>query len=116
MAERSRSHNEVCMKGYVYILECSDGSYYAGSTIDLDKRLQEHQDGRGANHTKKRLPVKLVYVEEYLRIDTAFYREKQIQGWTRVKKEALIHGAFEILQDLAECKNETHFRYFKEKE
>lgn len=103
------------MKGYVYILECSDGSYYTGSTIDLDKRLKEHQDGRGANHTKKRLPIKLVYVEEYLSIAKAFEREKQIQGWSRAKKEALVNGEFQVLPDLAECKNETNFRYYKEK-
>lgn len=46
---------------YMYILECADGSYYTGSTWDLDRRLREHQSGEGANHTKKRLPVKLVY-------------------------------------------------------
>lgn len=60
------------MKGYAYILECSDGSYYTGSTIDLDRRLIEHQNGLGANHTKKRLPVKLVYYEVFDRIDLAF--------------------------------------------
>ncbi|MER3373919.1 MAG: GIY-YIG nuclease family protein [Allomuricauda sp.] len=87
------------MKGYVYILKCSDGSYYTGSTIDLDKRFKEHQDGMVANHTKKRLPVKLVYVEEYLSIATAFEREKQIQGWSRAKKEALINGEFQTLPD-----------------
>ncbi|MBW8244386.1 GIY-YIG nuclease family protein [Muricauda oceani] len=103
------------MKGYVYILECSDGSYYTGSTIDLENRLKEHQDGRGANHTKKRLPVKLVYVEEYLSIATAFEREKQIQGWSREKKKALIVGEFDALTNLAECKNETSFKYYKEK-
>lgn len=102
------------MKGYVYILRCSDGSYYTGSTIDLDNRLKEHQDGRGANHTKKRLPVKLMYVEEYLSIATAFEREKQIQGWSRAKKQALIKGEFQCLPVLAECKNETNYRYFKE--
>ncbi|MGX1928899.1 GIY-YIG nuclease family protein [Flagellimonas sp. 2504JD4-2] len=104
------------MKGFLYLLECSDGSYYTGSTIDLDKRIKEHQDGRGANHTKKRLPVQLVYVEEYLSIDAAFYREKQVQGWSRTKKEALINGEFDTLPNLAECKNETHCKYFKEKE
>ncbi|WP_350285068.1 GIY-YIG nuclease family protein [uncultured Croceitalea sp.] len=61
------------MKGYLYIFRCSDGSYYTGSTIDLDKRMIEHQEVKGANHTKKRLPVELFYVEEYLRIDSAFY-------------------------------------------
>lgn len=89
------------MKGYVYILECCDGSYYTGSTIDLDKRLSEHQKGLGANHTKKRLPVKLVYLEEFSRIDLAFYREKQIQGWSRAKKEALINGRSDLLPMLS---------------
>lgn len=61
------------MKGYIYILQCSGGSYYTGSTKDFEKRLSEHQNGKGANHTKKRLPVRLVYLEEYLRIDSVFY-------------------------------------------
>lgn len=89
------------MKGYLYILECSDGSYYTGSTIDLERRIRQHQQGEGANHTKKRLPVKLRYYEEYSRIDHAFYREKQIQGWSRKKKEALMQGAVELLPELA---------------
>lgn len=103
------------MPGYMYILECSDKSYYTGSTIDLEVRLSQHQDGKGANHTKKRLPVKLVYVEEYSSVAKAFYREKQIQGWRRAKKEALINGKLDKLPILAECKNETHYRYYKEK-
>jgi putative endonuclease len=89
------------MKGYTYILECSDGTYYTGSTKDLEIRLAQHQNGEGANHTKKRLPVKLVYVEEFQRIDEAFYREKQIQGWSRKKKEALIEGEQNILPQLS---------------
>jgi len=88
-------------KGYMYILECSDGSYYTGSTTNLELRLQQHQNGEGANHTKKRLPVTLVYYEEYARIDEAFYREKQVQGWNRKKKEALINGNPELLPQLA---------------
>ena len=55
----------------MYILLCADGSYYTGSTIDLERRLEQHQNGEGANHTKKYLPVSLLYYEEYLRIDTA---------------------------------------------
>lgn len=89
------------MKGYMYILECADGSYYTGSTINLERRLQQHQDGEGANHTKKHLPVHLVYYEEYTRIDHAFYREKQVQGWSRRKKEALIEGTSELLPEFA---------------
>ncbi len=88
-------------KGYVYILECSDGSYYTGSTIDIEIRLQQHQDGQGANHTKKRLPVQLVYLEEFTRIDMAFNREKQIQGWGRKKKEELINGDHNQLPGLS---------------
>jgi putative endonuclease len=94
-------------KSYMYILECADGSYYTGSTKYLDLRLQQHQMGEGANHTKKRLPVKLVYYEEFSRIDEAFYREKQVQGWSRKKKEALIKGATDELRVLS--RNYTQF-------
>ena len=87
----------------MYILECCDGSYYTGSTIDLKKRVVQHQAGEGANHTKNRLPVKLVYHEEYPRIDLAFYREKQVQGWSRKKKEALINGEPHLLPQLAKA-------------
>jgi len=88
-------------KGFVYILECHDGTFYTGSTIDLEKRVSEHQEGKGANHTKKRLPVTLVYYQEFQRIDDAFYREKQIQGWNRNKKEALIKGNYNSLPKLS---------------
>ncbi|WP_299242197.1 GIY-YIG nuclease family protein [uncultured Aquimarina sp.] len=101
------------MKGYMYILGCSDGSYYTGSTKCLEKRLEQHQNGKGANHTKKRLPVKLLYYEQYNRIDTAFYREKQVQGWSRAKKEALMRGELDELHNLAECMNRTHFLVFR---
>ena len=101
------------MKGFVYILECSDGSYYTGSTKNLERRLAQHQAGKGANHTKNRLPVKLIYYEEYNRIDTAFYREKQIQNWSRIKKEALINGDIKKLKESAECTNETHHKNYK---
>lgn len=85
----------------MYILECSDGSYYTGSTTNLELRLAQHQAGEGANHTKKRLPVKLVYYEEFDRIDEAFYREKQVQGWSRKKKEALINSQHNQLPKLS---------------
>ena len=78
------------MKGYMYILECCDGTYYTGSTKDLNRRLIQHQQGEGANYTSKRLPITLVYYEEFDRIDEAFYREKQIQGWGHEKKKALV--------------------------
>ena len=88
-------------KGYMYILECVDGTYYTGSTKNLELRLQQHQNGEGANYTRKRLPVKLVYIEEFDRIDKAFFREKQVQGWSRRKKEALINGEHDKLPELS---------------
>ena len=95
------------MKGYMYILKCANGQYYTGSTKNLERRLAQHQAGEGANFTRKHLPVKLVYFEEFERIDEAFYREKQVQGWSRKKKEALIHGNFEKLPKLS--KNYTQY-------
>ncbi len=100
------------IKGYMYILECSDGSYYTGSTKNLERRLLQHQNGAGANHTKKRLPVKLLYYESFTRIDWAFYREKQVQKWTRAKKEALMRGDIEELHHLSICTNESFFGNF----
>jgi putative endonuclease len=94
----------------MYILECNDGSYYTGSTWNLEKRLWEHQNGLGANHTSKRLPIKLVYCEECDRIEDAYYREKQIQGWGRKKKLALITGETNQLNQLSVCQNESHYK------
>ncbi len=88
--------------GFVYILECSDGTYYTGSTKDLERRIQQHQAGEGSKYTKKRLPVKLIYSEEFDRIDAAFYREKQIQSWSRKKKQALIDGRLDDLPELSQ--------------
>ena len=100
------------IKGYMYILFCSDRSFYTSSTKYLELRISQHKVGEGANHTKKRLPVELVYYEEYTRIDHAFFREKQVQGWSRKKKEALINGELNDLPELAkkpiEIRNETH--------
>jgi putative endonuclease len=74
------------MKGFMYILLCADGSYYTGSTINLELRIRQHNNGEGANHTKKRLPIELVYYEEHPTIKSAFEREKQVQKWRREEK------------------------------
>jgi putative endonuclease len=99
----------------MYILRCSNGAYYTGSTKNLELRITQHKNGQGANFTKKHLPVELVYYEEFQRIDEAFYREKQVQGWSREKKEALINGTTNLLHPLSACKNETHFSNFKKR-
>ncbi len=87
---------------YFYILECSDTTFYCGSTWDLEKRLIEHNSGLGANYTKVRLPVKLVYSEYYDRIDRAYLRERQIHNWGHEKKKALIEMNIPLLEILAD--------------
>ncbi len=93
------------MNGYVYMLKCSDGSYYTGSTKDIEKRIWQHNNGQGANYTKKRRPVNLIYLEHCFRIDDAYLRENQIKGWSRKKKIALINGQYNQLKKLAVCQN-----------
>lgn len=88
----------------MYILKCSDNSYYVGSTNNLTLRIQEHCCGQGAEYTKCRLPVELVYYEECFSVKEAFLREKQVQGWSRKKKEALINGEFNKLPELSKSK------------
>ena len=87
--------------GYVYILACADGTYYTGSTKDIERRLQQHRVGEGSKYTKHRLLITLIYFEEFDRIDAAFYREKQIQSWSRKKKEALIQDRLDELPELS---------------
>jgi putative endonuclease len=77
---------------YMYLLTCSDSSFYCGSTNNLQKRLKEHNAGEAAEWTKKRRPVKLVYFEIHPTLITARQREKQVKGWTRKKKIQLING------------------------
>ena len=77
---------------FVYILECRDRSFYVGSTWDIDRRLSEHQSGRGAAYTRRRRPVRLVWHAYYDSIAEAYAMEKRIQGWSRAKRRALIEG------------------------
>ncbi|MFK7756641.1 MAG: GIY-YIG nuclease family protein [Flavobacteriales bacterium] len=103
-------------KGYVYILLCADGTYYTGSTKYLSVRIDQHANGEGANYTSKRLPIELLYVEEYPRIDWAFEREKQIQGWSRAKKQALMDGRIDDLPELAYCYSRKLIEELKKRE
>jgi len=86
---------------YVYILQCVDGSYYVGSTRDLERRVWEHQEGLAARYTRRRLPVELVWHQEFENIGEAFFWEKRIQNWSRAKREALIRGDYAALPGLA---------------
>ncbi|HWM33377.1 MAG TPA: GIY-YIG nuclease family protein [Pseudolysinimonas sp.] len=86
---------------WVYIVECADGSYYVGSTRDIDRRYEQHATGLGSEYTRKRLPITLVFAQEYDRIDDAYAREKQIQGWSRAKRRALIEQNYDSLPSLS---------------
>jgi putative endonuclease len=89
------------MSYIVYILLCSDGSYYTGSTNDMQRRLFEHQEGLSPTaYTFRRRPVKLVWSEEVVTLNDALLHEHQIKGWNRTKKEALIHGDFEAIHEI----------------
>ena len=90
---------------YVYILKCSDNSYYTGVTSNLTKRLFEHKSGRYiGSYTSNRRPVDLVYYAEFTDISIAIDFEKKIKKWSRAKKEALINEEYEKLPNLAKKK------------
>ena len=86
----------------VYILECSDDSYYTGSTDDLSKRLWQHEQGvEPSSYTYSRRPIKLVWTSD----ETQYYYdalrwERQIKGWNRAKKQALIRGEFDAIHEI----------------
>ena len=87
---------------HVYMLRCSDGSYYVGSArLGLEQRLAEHNSGIFGGYTSNRRPVELVWHQEFDRITDAIAAERQIKGWSRAKKEALIRGDFAEIQRLA---------------
>lgn len=87
---------------YVYFLRSSDNKLYIGQTNDLDRRIDEHmsQLAKCAKFTKEHQGFRLVYQEEYLTRLEAMRREKQLKGWSRAKKEALVSGNFELLKKL----------------
>ena len=90
---------------FVYILECADRSFYTGVTNNLDSRLWEHQNGIIEScYTFNKRPVSLVYFELYDLIKIAIAREKQLKGWSRGKKEALIAQDWDTLRRLSKKK------------
>ena len=94
------------MNAYLYILRCADGSYYVGTTrTSLDARIAQHDAGEYDGYTARRRPLVLVYHEEFDRITDAIAAERQVKGWTRAKKEALIRGDFTALRSLARGRN-----------
>ncbi|WP_316832741.1 GIY-YIG nuclease family protein [Pedobacter aquatilis] len=102
------------MKYYhVYILKCSDDSYYTGVTNDIERRFKEHINGENKTcYTFNKRPLSLVFCDDFMDINQAIAFEKQIKGWSRKKKEAIIANNWEKLKELASCKNSTtHINY-----
>ncbi len=90
---------------FVYILECSDRTYYTGITSNLEKRVFEHKFGKHQDsYTFSLRPLKLVFFCEFMDINMAIEKEKQIKKWSRAKKEALIKGDYLALPNLAKKK------------
>ncbi|KAA9108491.1 GIY-YIG nuclease family protein [Microbacterium rhizomatis] len=80
------------------MLRCADGTFYAGSTRDLEVRLEQHRTGFGSEYTRRRLPVTLAWSYRFDRIDEAFAWEKRIQGWSHAKREAFIGGGIDAIR------------------
>jgi putative endonuclease len=96
--------------GWVYILRCSDDSYYTGTTSDLEKRVSEHQAGIVAGYTSNKRPVKLIWSEHFADMRDAVAAERQIKGWSRAKKEALMRQDFEALVSLSKSHHAPDLR------
>ncbi len=89
------------MSFYAYILRCSDGSFYVGHSEDLDARVGAHQSGLIPGYTQKRRPVQLVWFQDFHSREEALAAERQIKGWSRAKKEALIRGDWDAVRLLS---------------
>ncbi len=93
------------MNAWLYIVRCADNSFYVGTTRDsLETRIAQHNAGSFRGYTFTRRPVALVYSQDFDRITDAIAAERQVKGWSRAKKQALIDGNFGMLQDLAKCR------------
>ncbi len=87
---------------FVYIPLCADNSYYAGVTNDMERRMYEHENGLNpGSYTHKQRPVTLVFCERLTDVNQAIAFEKQVKGWSRKKKEAIINGNWELLPELS---------------
>ena len=101
------------MRFSTYIVQCSDESFYTGITSRLEKRIDEHNsESYPKSYCHSRRPVKLVFVRKFRRAMEAISFEKQIKRWSRAKKIALINNDIEKLKELAQCRNESHYKNY----
>ena len=94
------------MPSWVYILRCGDGSYYTGVSTNLEQRLDQHHNGN-VGYTAKRKPIEYLWSDEFANLDDAYAVEKQIKGWSRAKKEALMRGDWAEVQRLSRFKRKS---------
>ena len=87
---------------YVYIVKCSDNSYYTGITNNVFRRVEEHNSGiKPDSYTYRKRPVELVFHYEFNDVNQAIDFEKKVKGWSRKKKEAIINGDWDLLPELS---------------
>ncbi len=86
---------------HTYLLKCADGSYYCGHTDNFELRIASHQSGKGSDYTARRQPVELVWSQDFPTRHEALAAERQIKGWSRAKKSALIEGNWGKIQELS---------------
>ena len=92
---------------FVYILKCNDCSYYVGHTDNIEERISKHKSGLFGGYTKTRLPIEVMFIQQFGTRDEAFNAERQIKGWSRAKKEALIKQDWKLLTHLAKRKSKN---------
>jgi putative endonuclease len=96
---------------YVYILKCSDDSYYTGVTNNIERRITEHNSGINSScYTFSRRPLELVFLEKFQTAIEAISMEKKLKGWSRKKKEALINGDWSLIHEYSKCNNSTAYK------
>jgi putative endonuclease len=101
--ERPEAKRRMSTGAYLYILRCADGKYYVGTTRkSLDERLGEHNAGLHGGFTATRRPVVKVFAQHFETITDAVAAERQVKGWSRAKKEAMINGEWNRLPELAQ--------------
>jgi predicted GIY-YIG superfamily endonuclease len=101
-------------RSWVYILHCSDGTFYTGCTTNLKQRIYQHKNGVYQGYTKKRRPVKLVWFEEFQDIREAIDIERKLKKWSAAKKRALIKNDFKLLHELAQSREMSQRRKTRE--
>ncbi|MEW6049910.1 MAG: GIY-YIG nuclease family protein [Candidatus Zixiibacteriota bacterium] len=93
---------------WLYIVECLDDSYYTGVTTKVIQRMVQHEFSEICSYVSKRGFKRLLFTIEFPSLEDAARAEKQVKGWSRAKKEALMRGDFDMIHELSVCHNSTH--------